>query len=173
MNGSSAGILAVAWLSIVPGLVLAQDPSDLIAAGRFDEAVASLSGADSVEAEVAAREIFNQTHTFGIQENDFDYAIRGLAAAKNLPNLSRELAADLHFWHGFALYQKAVQEQGPQTVASAEVALHRFREALEQFRSIGATPGDPSPTGVDNLPMYVNNTETYIEIQEAIIDRDR
>ena len=123
MNGSPSVLPALAWLSVFPGLALAQEPSDLIEAGRFEEAVETLSGADSVEAEVAAREIFDQTVTFGIQENDFEYAIRGLVAAKKLPNLSREIMADLRFWHGHALYQKAVQEQRPQTVASAEVAL--------------------------------------------------
>lgn len=170
MNGSSSVILAVASLSLLPGLTLAQDSSTLIAAGRFEEAVESLSGADPVEADAAAREILSEV-VGGFEPGDYDYAVRGLVAAKTLPNLSREIMANLDFHHGYLLYSEAIREQDPQTAASAEAALPTFREALALFQSFASTPGDPSlPV---NISQYIVNAETYIEIQEAIIHRGR
>ena len=91
---------------------------------------------DGDQADVAARLIFADAYANGVQKNRYDYAVTGIAAAKQLPDLGSMMSSQLNFWHAYSLYQGAVK---------------------------------PSIT----LEQFQNNTNTYIEIQEAIIKRGR
>lgn len=142
----------------------------LIQAGRVDDAVAVLSeavGGNAQQAEQAGRLIFNDAYQKGYQQNDYAYAIRGMSAAKRLPGLPQPLINQLNFWHGFSLYQQAVAEQEPQTAETARATLPKFQEAQ---RLLQASGDYPSSVNV-NLQQLMENTNTYIEIQEAIIHR--
>jgi hypothetical protein len=87
-----------------PPMVAAQDLTALISEGRFDEAAAMLGAAGPVEAEAGARAIFRQAYVNGYQLRDYEYAIRGMSAAKRVPGVSDSLGQQLDFWHGFSMY---------------------------------------------------------------------
>ena len=144
----------------------------LIQAGRIPDAVRVLSVAASenpAQAEQAGRMIFNEAYTNGYQKDQFDYAITGLAAAKELPNLSQDMIHQLNFWHGFSIYQLAVKAQEPQSLQTAQASLPRFQEAMRLLSDSGSYP-----TSVNvNLAQLLENVNTYVEIQEAIIQRGR
>jgi tetratricopeptide (TPR) repeat protein len=145
----------------------------LIQAGRMQDAVTVLRQAvagDSDQADVAARLIFADAYANGVQKNRYDYAITGIAAAKQLPDLGSNMRSQLNFWHAYSLYQSAVKEQEPQTLQTAQATLPKFQEALRLFGQAEAyAASQPSIT----LEQFLNNTNTYIEIQDAIIKRGR
>lgn len=144
----------------------------LIQAGRLEDAVAVLSEStqgNPERAEQAARMIFAEAYQQGVQQDDYAYAIDGMSAAKELPGLSTEITNQLNFWHGYSMYQEAVQQQEPQTLETAEATLPRFQRAVELLQQ----SGDYSSTVNVNLQELLANAQTYIEIQEAIIRRGR
>ena len=144
----------------------------LIQAKRIDEAVPVLTREaqkGEQQADQAARLFFNEGYTQGHQQNDFAYSIRNMSAAKQLPNVSATMRNQLNFWHGFGLYSQALAEQEPQTLASAQATLPKFRQALELFNQSG---GYPASVNV-NMTQLLEATNTYIEIQDAIIRRGR
>ncbi len=142
----------------------------LIQAGRMDDAVTVLSkaaAADPQRAEQAARMVFAEAYQNGNGKEDYVYAARGMAAAKRIPNISAEMTAQLNFWHGYSIYQKAVKDQEPQTLATARATLPRFNEAVGLLRQSGNYPASVNV----NLQQLLENAQTYIEIQDAIIKR--
>lgn len=144
----------------------------LIQAGRLEDAVAILSNAaanDPQRAQQAASMIFAEAYQNGYQQDNFQYAINGMSAAKQLPNLTAEMTNQLNFWHGFSIYQMAVAEQEPQTLATAQSTLPKFNQAVDLLRASGEYP---TSVGV-NLQQLLDNAATYVEIQDAIIKRGR
>jgi tetratricopeptide (TPR) repeat protein len=142
----------------------------LIQAGRIQDAVAILSdvaAASPEQAEQAGRLIFAEAYNNGYQKDRFDYAITGLSAAKQLPNLSQGMIEQLNFWHGFSLFQDAVKEQEPQTLETAKATLPKFQEALRLLQA----SGDYASTVNVPLAQLLENANTYIQIQEAVIRR--
>ena len=80
------------------------------------------------------------------------------------------LTSQLNFWHAYSLYQGGVQEQEPQTLATAQATLPKFQQALSLFAEAEEyAASQPSIT----IEQFLNNTNTYIEIQDAIIKRGR
>ncbi|MDP2955796.1 MAG: tetratricopeptide repeat protein [Longimicrobiales bacterium] len=145
----------------------------LIQAGRIDDAVAVLRAAvagNTDQADQAARLIFADAYSKGIQGNRYQYAITGMTAAKQLPDLSSVMISQLNFWHAYAIYSAGVTEQAPQTLETAKVTLPKFQQAIQLFgqaREYAATQASI------NLAQFVSNTQTYVEIQEAVIKRGR
>lgn len=142
----------------------------LIEAGRVEEAGGLLSevAADSPEqAENAAQVIFSEAYNNGVQQERFDYAAQAIAVARGLPNVSEQLTDQLEFWEGYSIFQGAVREQEASTVESARATLPKFQEALGLVQQSGEYA-----TSVNvSLAELVDNINTYIEIQEAIIRR--
>jgi hypothetical protein len=62
-----------------------------------------------------------------------------------------------------------VKDQEPQTLGTAQATLPRFNEAVGLLQQAG---GYPESVGV-NLQQLLDNAQTYIEIQDAIIKRGR
>ena len=144
----------------------------LIQAGRIEDAVAVLKDAaadDPQRAEQAARMIFADAYQKGYQQKDYQYAITGMSAAKELLDPSEGFVSQLNFWHGFSVYQAAVLEQAPQTLETAEATLPKFRTAMDLFNQSGAYPASVNV----NLTELLANATTYVEIQDAIIKRGR
>jgi tetratricopeptide (TPR) repeat protein len=144
----------------------------LIQAGRLEDAVAMLSAAagdDPERADQAARMIFAEAYQNGNQKEDWAYAALGMSAAKQLPNLTAEMRNQLNFWHGYSVYQMAVAEQVPQTLETARSAMPKFNQAVELL----GQSGDYASTVNVNLQQLLDNAQTYIEIQDAIIRRGR
>ena len=144
----------------------------LIQAGRVDDAVAVLKVAaagNPAQAEQAARMIFADAYQNGYQEKNYPYAITGMTAAKELPDLSDAMINQLNFWHGFSMYQIAVLDQQPQTLATAQATVPRFRAAMDLLNQSGDYPASVNV----NLAQLLENANTYVEIQDAIIKRGR
>ncbi len=144
----------------------------LIEAGRIDDAVVALKVAaanNPARAQQAASMLFNDAYQKGYQEKDYPYAIVGITAAKELPDLSEAMTGQLNFWHGFSAYQIAVQEQAPQTLATAQTTLPKFRSAIALLNQSGEYPASVNV----NLGELLTNANTYVEIQDAIIKRGR
>jgi tetratricopeptide (TPR) repeat protein len=144
----------------------------LIQAGRIRDAVDILREAaagNPEQAEQAARLVFADAYSNGYQQDRFQYAITGFQAAKELPGISQGMRNQLNFWHAFSLYQSAVREQEPQTLATAQATMPKFQEAMRLFQQSGDYPSSVNV----NLQQLMDNTNTYIEIQDAIIRRGR
>ncbi|MDX1494484.1 MAG: tetratricopeptide repeat protein [Longimicrobiales bacterium] len=144
----------------------------LIQAGRLDEAVEVLSAAaqdNPQRAEQAARMIFAEAYQNGYQQDNFQYTIDGMTAAKQLPNLSQQMTHQLNFWHAFSLYRKGMVDQEPQTLETARATLPAFQQAARLLQQVGDYPSTVNL----NLAELTEAVNTYIEIQEAIIRRGR
>lgn len=144
----------------------------LVEEGRTDEAVAVLGPigrADAGQADIAARMFFADAYAKGVQQSRYDYAVTVLSAAELIPNLSTEMRQQLAFWHGYSIYQAALEEQKPSTLATANATLPKFREALRLLQQVGDYPGTVNV----NIEQFLTGVSTYIEIQEAIIKRGR
>lgn len=142
----------------------------LIQASRLQDAVVVLSRASEgnpAQAEQAGRMIFAEAYQNGYQQNNFQYTVDGMVAGKQIPNLGEEMMHQMNFWHAFSLYRKAVVEQEPNTLQSAQTTLPAFQQALQLLGDVG---GYPSSVNL-NLTELQGNVGTYIEIQEAIIKR--
>lgn len=142
----------------------------LIQASRLQDAVVVLSRASEgnpAQAEQAGRMIFAEAYQNGYQQNNFQYTVDGMVAGKQIPNLGEEMLHQMNFWHAFSLYRKAVVEQEPNTLQSAQATLPAFQQALQLLGDVG---GYPSSVNL-NLTELQGNVGTYIEIQEAIIKR--
>ena len=144
----------------------------LIEAKRLEDAVARLSEAaanNPAQADRAATMIFNEAHTNGYQQEDFEYSITGMAAASQLQNLSPGMIQQIDFWHGFSVVQAASLEQAPMTLETANATLPKFQEALRLL----ANTGEYAASVDVALSELLANVGAFIETQEALIRRGR
>ncbi len=159
--------LAAAALLAAPTAGQAQSLAELVGAGRFEEAAASLAAASPEEAEAGVELIFNEAYSKGFQRRDYMYATQGFVAAKQVPGLSEGRRDMLDFWHGFARFQSAIPLAQPQNLPAAQASLPLFREALVLIEASGEYPAS---VNIDIATLLRGLTQ-FIEIQEAIIRR--
>ena len=131
---------------------------------------AQAAESDPQQAETAAKLIFQDGYTKGVQKNNWAYALSDMQAASRLPNLSDAMTHQLNFWQGWSLFQLAIKEQAPGTLASAKATLPKFQQALKLFQNVGTYPQTAAKLDPKQL---LSNTQTYIDIQQAIIKRGR
>lgn len=141
----------------------------LIEVKRLEDAVAALapSAVDAQSADNAATMIFNEAYTNGFQRNDWAYSIRGMVAAKQIPNISARMREQLNFWHGYSVFQRTTPLAQAQDLAAARASLPGFQEAQTLLQQAGSYPAS---VGVD-MATTMQALATFIEIQEAIIRR--
>lgn len=145
----------------------------LLQADRRDDALPLLQQAVDVQGadpNRISRIIFADAYGKGIQPEtkNWPYALEGITAAKQY-DVSPETQQELDFWHGWVLYQTGIQVQEAQTLQSAERAAPMFRQAKQLFES----SADYARQREINLQQILEASDTYIEIQEAIIQRGR
>jgi tetratricopeptide (TPR) repeat protein len=153
--------------------LFARQGNMLLAAGRRADALPILRKAVDIQGQDpnrVARIIFADAYGKGIQpeQKNWAYAQEGILAAKEY-EVSAETAQELNFWHGWVLYQQGIGVQEAQTLESAQRALPMFRQAKELFQSAQAYAQQRNI----NLSQILQATDTYIEIQDAIIRRGR
>ena len=144
----------------------------LIQEGRIDEAIAKLTdyvAQNPNQADQAGRMIFADAYQQGYQQDDYQYAIRGFTAAKQIPGMGDELVRQLNFWHGFSVYSLTFPQAEEQTLAAAQRTLPGFQEALRLLQGTG----EYATANNINLQQILDATRQYIEIQEMIIERGR
>jgi tetratricopeptide (TPR) repeat protein len=153
--------------------VLARQGSWLLQAGRIDEAVETLRGAvDRGERseDAVADMVFANGVNEGIQNQDWPHAIRVLRLAKDF-DVSDLTGQKLDFWLGYAIFQSARAQQEPQTLETAKATLPRFQEVLRLMRACGDYAQRNNREA--NRQELLSATNTFIEIQDAIIRRGR
>ncbi len=145
----------------------------LFEADRQDEAVAALRQAverGNMTSDDAAIRVFVNAHQKGVTPQQWDYAVRLIRLAKGF-QVSDDTRQQLDFWLGYSLYQKARLQQEPSTIQTAQATLPLFQEAL---RLTQGCQGYAQRNNLEtNRQQILTATQTYIEIQEAIIKRGR
>lgn len=145
----------------------------LLGAGRVDEAMpifreAIQRGEQSSDA--VASLVFTNGYNQGVRDKNWDYGIRVIRLAREF-DASPEIAQRSDFWLGYALYSRASVQQEPNTVQTANATLGQFQEALRLLQGAGTYAQRNNLE--TNRQDLLNATQTYIEIQEAIIKRGR
>ncbi len=92
----------------------------------------------------------------------------GLAKQFDVSDLSRQ---EMDFWLGYAIFQSARAQQEPQTLETARATLPRFQEVLRLMQ--GCADYTQRNNRESNRQELLNATNTFIEIQDAIIRRGR
>ncbi len=151
----------------------------LIEAGREDESLPRLQ--EAVEngeqtADFVARILLAPGHSKGItaEPKDLDYALRMIGMAKTFQDeLSEAAAGEIDFWYGYALYEQASEQEKPQTLQTAQRTLPKFQQAARFFAQPSVAAYAEARSISNSLQELRDNTQQYIEIQEAIIQRGR
>jgi tetratricopeptide (TPR) repeat protein len=143
-------------------------------ADRRDDAVPIMKQAVSngADPDQMANILFGDAFNKGLDPKNpnrsLSYALNGIAAAKEF-DVGDKMQAMLDFWHGYALFQRGLAAQEPNTLESARASLPAFQDALPLLRA-GASY---APEVGVNADQIIEATQQYIEIQEAIIKRGR
>ena len=146
----------------------ARQGSWMIEAGRIEEAVPHLqlavqAGGDPNQ---MARILLQEAVNNGISSTpkNWTHAITVLALAKDNFEVTDTQSRELNFWHGYAIYSRAVEIQEAGSLETARQTLPMFNQAKSLFES---ARGYEQP-----IDQYLQNADTYIEIQDAIIRRN-
>ncbi|MBT8396523.1 MAG: tetratricopeptide repeat protein [Gemmatimonadetes bacterium] len=153
--------------------VAARKGSWLLQEGRVDEAIPTLQGAverGEQSADAVADLVFANAVNEGVQKQDWPHAISTLRLAKGF-EVTDLTSQKLDFWLGYAIFQSARRQQEPQTLETARATLPRFQEVLRLMRACGDYAQRNNRES--NRQELLTATNTFIEIQDAIIRRGR
>ena len=145
----------------------------LLRSGRIDEAMPIFREAiqkGEQSADNVVNLIFTNGYNEGVRNRNWDYAIRVIRLTREF-NASPEIAQRSNFWLGYSLYSRASVQQEPQTLETAKSTVDQFREALRLLRDAASYAQQQNLES--NRQELLNATQTYIDIQEAIIKRGR
>lgn len=154
--------------------IRAQQAQWLLQDGKLAEAGAAFRravDANEIESEAAGMTIFAIGVNDKFQKGKQLEAIPYFELAKQFVTKPYSKAL-VNFFHGLVLYYRGMEVGKPETLASARESLPIFQKALELFKQSGAY-GEASPNNAKSLQDHLSATQTYIEIQEAIIKRGR
>lgn len=155
--------------------VKARQGSWLLETGQEDEALGFLQ--EAVEkgeqtADAMAVLLLANAHSKGVVPKDWGHALRVIGLAKSFENeVNDGTMGQLDFWHGFSLFNQALEQERPQTLETAQLTLPKFQQSARLF----ALPRVAAYAEANNigLQQFKDATQQYIEIQEAIIQRGR
>jgi len=134
-----------------------QDVTELLGAGRYEEAAALLAGVGPQTAYVGAEMIFERAHGTDYQNGDFANAVRGFTAGATVPHLTERQRQRFDFWHGAALV--SIVRRDLETSLGREEALAMLEEAYMLLLS-----GKDYAAGIDQSGMAVNVARLINEI---------
>ena len=143
----------------------------LMEADRTDEAIPLLRDAvanGQQSGDAIANMLFGEGYRGGVQEQNFGKAIQLFDHAFSFAE-GTEVKDRIGFWNGYARYKMGEAIQQPQTLETAQRALPIFQRALQLFQTHRAYEEQQDV----NIQQYITNSNTFIEIQEAIIKRGR
>ncbi|NIR61206.1 MAG: hypothetical protein GWO02_17730, partial [Gammaproteobacteria bacterium] len=125
--------------------------------------------AQEIAGEQAARTFLSIGFSDKFQKKDYEGALPYFETALQFATEAHTQGM-AHYFIGFVLYDRGLKTQAPSTAASAREALPIFQKALDHFQK-------SRPYSENNqqakLQDWLNNTQQYIEIQEALIKRGR
>jgi hypothetical protein len=145
----------------------------LLQEGRVEDAIPILQGAVSrgeQSGDAVADLVWGHGVTEGIQKQDWPKAISVLRLAKEF-EVSDLTEQKIDFWLGYAIFNSARAQQEPNTLETARATLPRFQEVLRLMQSCGDYAQRNNRES--NRQELLTATNTFIEIQEAIIRRGR
>ena len=153
--------------------ILARKGQWLLEAGRLDEAAVALQEAAEVgeqSADRMAELLFASGVNEGLQKDEYAHAIKAIRLAKefDVSDLARQ---QFDFFLGYAIFESARVQQEPNTLETARATLPRFQEVLRLMQSCADYAQRNDREGSRQELMTATNT--FIEIQEAIIARGR
>lgn len=139
--------------------------------GRIEDAVPVLESAvaNGATPDQAANMIFSFAYSNYVQPQEKNYSrfIELVLLAKEF-EVGLEARQQYDFWHGYSIFTLAIEAQTAEDVAGANRSLPMFRQALGLFQE---GKGYADRTASIEYQVYVDNANTYIEIQDAIIRR--
>lgn len=141
----------------------------LLDSGRQDEALAAFQEAierGEQSPDNIANMLFGEGYRNGFEQQDYPHAIRFFEAAREF-DVSPQMESQLDFWLGYSVFNRAMAIQEAGTVESARQSLPMFQRAIGLFES-GREYAERTNI---NIQQFFDNSNTYIEIQEAIIAR--
>jgi tetratricopeptide (TPR) repeat protein len=153
--------------------VTARQGSWLLEEGRLDDAIPVFQeaiGRGEQSADAVANIIFANGYREGVDNRDWNYAVRVIGQAGEF-DVSPEMRQQLDFWLAYSIYQRAQAQQEPQTLETAQATLPQFQRALRLLN--GCADYTQRNNLENNRQQLISATNTYIEIQEAIIRRGR
>jgi tetratricopeptide (TPR) repeat protein len=112
-----------------------------------------------------ARPIFAQGYNTHHKNKRYDTAISYYNVAREFATSSATTGM-INFFHGYALFQKALDMQKPSTAASARASLPVFQEARRWLEQAGGYTEQ-----AQQRQQLLQNVDQYIEIQNALIKR--
>ena len=146
-------LVAVMWSAPLA----AQDVTELLEAGRYEDAAALLANVGPETAYVGAEMIYERAYETDFESEAWESAIRGFAAGSTIPNLSQRQAQRFFFWHGVALRNIVLRDRGGALdKAEALAMLDEAYELLLQARDYAA--------GINQMSMSVNVARLIDEI---------
>lgn len=155
--------------------VKARQGSWMLETGQEDEALRFLQ--EAVEkgeqtADAMAILLLANAHSKGVVPKDWGHALRVIGHAKSFENeVSEGTRGQLDFWHGFSLFNQALEQERPQTLETAQLTLPKFQQAARFF--VLPRVAAYAEANAIGLQQFRDATQQYIEIQEAIIQRGR
>lgn len=154
--------------------IRAQKAQWLLQDGKLAEAGSAFRSAvdaGEIESEAAGMTIFAIGVNDKFQKGKQAEAVPYFELAKQFVTKPYSKAL-VNFFHGLVFYYRGIEVGKPETLASARQALPIFQQALELFKQSGAY-GEASANNAKSLQDHISATQTYIEIQEALIRRGR
>ncbi len=141
----------------------------LMEAERTDEAIPLLRDAvanGQQSGDNIANMLFGEGYNGGVQEQNFGRAIELFDHAFSFAETA-QVKDRIGFWSGYARYKMGEAIQQPQTLDTARRSLPMFQRALQLFQTHRAYQQQQDVP----IQQYITNSNTFIEIQEAIIKR--
>ena len=142
----------------------------LLDEGNTDEAIPVLRDAVASGDETGdriANVLFADGYQNGIQPRNFNHADEMFRLASEFAE-SERMQRQVGFWSGFAAYRLGEALQEPQNLENARRALPYFQRARQLFQANRAYADEQDGIDINRL---IEASGTYIEIQEAIIQR--
>ncbi len=144
----------------------------LLKLNRDDEALETIiAGADDglYRPRDAFNTIFAHAYNEEFRNGNLDEAFHLLDAAGPVAETHEQQLAR-NFWRGYILYQQGQEIHAPATAESARQALPVFQRALEFLQ---AAQGYEQVHASADVPKFIDATQRFIEIEEALIERGR
>jgi tetratricopeptide (TPR) repeat protein len=145
-------------------------------ANNLDAAVAAAeqglqsNAIDPQQVDVIAQQITNTGYQEKARANDFAGALPYYDTAEKLAQ-TPQTKAMIAFFRGYSVYQIAVEREKPETLETARATLPQFRRVVALMEQASAyTQGKPLE---NNRVEIIRGANSYIEIQELIINRGR
>jgi tetratricopeptide (TPR) repeat protein len=153
--------------------IAARQGNWLVQEGRIEDAIPVLQQAvdrGEQSADAMANVLLANAVNEGINKENWSHAIQTLRQAKEF-DISDQTRQQYDFYLGYAIFNRASDQQEPQTLETARATLPQFQEVVRLMQ--GCADYAQRTDRERNRQQILTATNTFIEIQDAIIKRGR